>query len=320
MNINTVLDLFDSQVNSSPDGIALVSGQVTLTYGELAVRSDAVARFLLENGVKGGALVPIDATRSIDYIVAIIGILKANAVYVPIDYQHPIERKKLILEQSGSPILLSTAGERDRYESETLDRWTRVRVASLSEKATANRISLSARPSPAEPIYVIFTSGTTGVPKGVVVEHHAVTSLIQWHNDKFEVTSGSRHTLMAGLGFDVCQWEIWSPLCAGATLHILDDEKRLDVDLLTDFYRQNDITHAFVPTVMVPKVVNATRNRDGGGKAEASRYGRPLLFANRLLRANRGHDLRHCSLRTRFCIRKTGIDRSPGCRYRGPDP
>jgi non-ribosomal peptide synthetase component F len=183
-------------------------------------------------------------------------------VYVPIDYKLPIERKKLILEQSGSPMLLSTAGERDGKESETLGRWTRVSVASLSAKATANRISLSASPSPAEPIYVIFTSGTTGVPKGVVVEHHAVTSLIEWHNDKFEVTSGSRHTLMAGLGFDVCQWEIWSPLCAGATLHILDDEKRLDVELLTDFYRQNDITHAFVPTVMVPNVVNATRNRD----------------------------------------------------------
>src|SRR5262245_30336979 len=145
MKIKTVLDLFDHQVDLSPDGIALVSGRATLTYGELAVRSDAVARFLLENGVKSGALVPIEATRSIDYIVTIIGVLKANAVYAPIEYKHPIERKKLILEQSGSPILLSTAGERDGYESETLDRWTRVSVASLSAKAAANRVSLSAR-------------------------------------------------------------------------------------------------------------------------------------------------------------------------------
>jgi non-ribosomal peptide synthetase component F len=78
MNIKTVLDLFVNQVDLSPDGIALVNGQETLTYGELAVRSDAVGRFLLENGVKRGALVPIEATRSIDYIVAIIGVLKAN--------------------------------------------------------------------------------------------------------------------------------------------------------------------------------------------------------------------------------------------------
>ncbi|MFC7627453.1 amino acid adenylation domain-containing protein [Paraburkholderia humisilvae] len=263
MIIKTVLDLFDHQVSLSPDGIALASGSTTLTYGELALRSDAVAHFLVEHGVNRGALIPIEATRSIDYIVAIIGVLKANAVYVPIDYQHPSERKKLILEQSGSPILLSTAGERDECERETFDKWTRVSVGSLSTKAPASRVSLPARPSPSEPIYVIFTSGTTGVPKGVIVEHHAVSRLIQWHNAKFEVTSGSRHTLMAGLGFDVCQWEIWSPLCAGATLHVLDDEKRLDTGLLTDFYRQNSITHAFVPTVMVPNVVNATRNRVG---------------------------------------------------------
>ncbi|WP_175233573.1 AMP-binding protein, partial [Paraburkholderia humisilvae] len=100
MIIKTVLDLLDNQVNLSPDGIALASGSTTLTYGELAVRSDAVAHLLFERGLNGGALIPIEATRSIDYIVAIIGVLKANAVYVPIDYQHPSERKKLILEQS----------------------------------------------------------------------------------------------------------------------------------------------------------------------------------------------------------------------------
>lgn len=261
MITQTVLDLFDSQVSASPDAIALASGSTTLTYGELAARSDAVAHFLVEHGVSSGALVPVEATRSVDYIVAVIGVLKADAVYVPIDHKHPSERKKLILAQSGSSILLSTAGERDESERQAFDKWTRVNVASLSAKTPANRIPLPAKPSPVAPIYVIFTSGTTGVPKGVVVEHHAVSRLIQWHNDKFEVTPDTRHTLMAGVGFDVCQWEIWSPLCAGATLHVLDDDKRLDTALLTDFYRQNNITHAFVPTVMVPNVVNATRNR-----------------------------------------------------------
>jgi amino acid adenylation domain-containing protein/thioester reductase-like protein len=254
----TVLDLFEKQVASSPDELALSSVGATLTYRELAARSDAIAHFLIGHGVRSGDLVPIEATRSPDYIVAILGVLKANAVYVPLDYKHPSERKKLILEQSRSTILLSTI---DESASDAFFQWKRVSVASLAANAAANRPALPGRPSPQQPIYVIFTSGTTGVPKGVVVEHHAVARLIQWHNDKFEVTSDSRHTLMAGLGFDVCQWEIWSPLCAGATLHVLDDEDRLDTDLLLDVYRQNGITHAFVPTVMVPDVVNATRNR-----------------------------------------------------------
>src|ERR1700753_2050368 len=158
MITRTVLDLFDSQVGLSPDAIALANGQTTLTYGELAARGDAVAHFLLEHGVKSGALIPIEATRSIDYIVAIIGVLKANAVYVPIDYKHPDERKKLILEQSGSPVLVRTSneGEHNECANETFGKWTRVQVASLAPKASANAISLPARPSPAEPIYVIF--------------------------------------------------------------------------------------------------------------------------------------------------------------------
>ncbi|MFT0174411.1 amino acid adenylation domain-containing protein [Paraburkholderia mimosarum] len=262
MFAKTVLDLFDRQVSLSPEGVALARGKTRLTYGELAARSDAVARFLVDRGASCGALIPIEATRSIDYIVAIIGVLKANAVYVPIDYKHPEERKKLILEQSGASVLLSTSSEHDEYGSDAFDRWTRVTVGSLSAKAPVTRPCLPARSSPAEPIYVIFTSGTTGVPKGVVVEHHAVARLIQWHNDLFDVTSDTRHTLMAGLGFDVCQWEIWSALCAGATLHVLDDETRVDIRLLADFYCQNAITHAFVPTVMVPNAINATRNRD----------------------------------------------------------
>ena len=116
-----------------------------------------------------------------------------------------------------------------------------------------------AAPRPAldgsEALYVIFTSGTTGEPKGVVIESRSLSNLVDWHNRRFEMDQRSRTTLMAGVGFDVCQWEIWSTLCAGACLHLVPDEVRPDPAALLAFFAEQRISHAFAPTVMVPALV-----------------------------------------------------------------
>ncbi|MBF3254643.1 AMP-binding protein, partial [Pseudomonas aeruginosa] len=116
-----------------------------------------------------------------------------------------------------------------------------------------------AAPRPAldgsEALYVIFTSGTTGEPKGVVIESRSLSNLVDWHNRRFNMDQRSRTTLMAGVGFDVCQWEIWSTLCAGACLHLVPDEVRPDPAALLAFFAEQRISHAFAPTVMVPALV-----------------------------------------------------------------
>ncbi|MFC3651517.1 amino acid adenylation domain-containing protein [Dyella humi] len=251
----TVLDHFQHHASEHPHALALIDRQRTLTYAELDRHSNAVAAFLFGRGIRPGDLVPLLADRSPEFIIGLLGIVKAGGAYVPIDETYPTQRKHYIVDQTGASLALSTTklpqigqcecaviSESD-VMSDTADEVAgRLRVASSSNQA----------------VYVIFTSGTTGVPKGVVIEHHSLENIVAWHNREFSVTSQSRLTLMAKIGFDVSQWEIWSALCAGAQLYLLDDATRIDADALTDFYARHAITHAFVPTVMVRDVVAAT--------------------------------------------------------------
>lgn len=254
-SINTVLDHFRHQVGLHPNAPALIDHRRTLSYAELDKRSDAVADFLTRRGIKPGDLVPLLAGRSSEFIVGLLGIVKTGAAYVPIDETYPTLRQHYIVEQSGASLALSTAESSVIGQCECAGIEACDAVFELKDKAFER---IREVPLPEQAAYVIFTSGTTGMPKGVVIEHRSLENMVAWHNREFSVTSHSRLTLMAKIGFDVSQWEIWSALCAGAQLYLLDDALRIDADRLADFYASNAITHAFVPTVMVRDVVNAT--------------------------------------------------------------
>ena len=254
-SINTVLDHFRYQVSQHPHTPALIDRQRILTYAELDTRSDVVANFLAQKGVGPGNLVPLLASRSPEFIIGLLGIVKAGAAYVPIDETYPTARQHYIVEQTGASLALSTAeasaiGQCECVAIQAID------VALHRQDSAPEHMRKALLPEQA--VYVIFTSGTTGTPKGVVIEHHSLENIVAWHNREFSVSLQSRLTLMAKIGFDVSQWEIWSALCAGAQLYLLDDATRVDADMLADFYAQNAITHAFVPTVMVRDVVTAT--------------------------------------------------------------
>ena len=249
MQPQTVLELFKQNVKQFPHHIAIRSPERQVTYAELDSESDKVARFLIQNAIKQGQRVPIIGHRSIELIVAQLGVIKSTACHVPIDARLPDNRKRSIIDQCAAGIVLVTDS----------DDVTDCAVPKCSIKAILEAPSfaapLSLMPKAEDVVYVIFTSGTTGQPKGVEIEHHSLLNLIEWHNDHFAMNSDCRTTLMVGVGFDVSQWEIWAALCAGAKLYILPDEIRSSVADLHDFYCEHLITHAYVPTVLVSELV-----------------------------------------------------------------
>ena len=147
---------------------------------------------------------------------------------------------------------------------------------------------------------------------------------MDWHNRRFEMDQRSRTTLMAGVGFDVCQWEIWSTLCAGACLHLVPDEVRPDPAALLAFFAEQRISHAFAPTVMVPALVEqpappslALRYLFCAGKTAAGRNRRAALYRGGLLRPDRSHGLRHLPHRRRRSSSAARLDRHAHRRLRG---
>ncbi|MDQ1856680.1 non-ribosomal peptide synthetase [Chryseobacterium sp. WLY505] len=254
----TLESLFRRQAILHPDKTAAVYQDQEITYGELDQRSNQLANLLLSRGIKEGKYVPIWLDRSLEWIIAILGVIKTGAAYVPIDPAYPVKRVEYILSDTSADLMI-TNQILEALLSETEKR----KVFDLSNKENLDYLSSE---YPGITIhknalaYTIYTSGSTGKPKGVMVDHQAIQHLVTWHNHHFHVDHSAKLTLVAGLAFDISVWEIWSALTSGATIFIADNEDRTDALALLDYYRRNQITHGFVPTVLAPSVVNDSRN------------------------------------------------------------
>ncbi|MGY2183830.1 non-ribosomal peptide synthetase [Pseudomonas agarici] len=250
MRTETVLDLFYRSVEQWPNHIAIQGDNRAITYFELDRKSDAIAAYLRRRKVGKGDFIPIFGHRSIDLIIAELGVMKTSASYVPVDNKYPKARKLNIASQCLAPVILAT-------EAVDTDCLVEKDVIAVFDILNEEKHDLTDDVSvfPNDIIYTIFTSGTTGQPKGVLIEHHSLVNLIKWHNDRFMMTPQSRTTLMAGVGFDVSQWEIWSTLSAGATIYLLDEAVRISTEALLGFYNRHGITHAYIPAVMVGEFV-----------------------------------------------------------------
>lgn len=249
MQPQTVLELFKQNVKQLPHHIALHSPERQVTYAELDSESEKVASYLIQNAIKQGQRVPIIGHRSIELIVAQLGVIKSTACHVPIDARLPDSRKRSIIDQCGADVVLVT--DSDDATDSAIPKQSIKTLLEAPSSALPPSLMLKAE----DVVYVIFTSGTTGQPKGVEIEHHSLLNLIEWHNDRFGMNSDCRTTMMVGPSFDVSQWEIWATLCAGARLYILPDEIRSSVADLHDFYREHSITHAYVPTALVRELI-----------------------------------------------------------------
>ncbi|MEH2225052.1 amino acid adenylation domain-containing protein [Nostoc sp.] len=244
-------ELFEEQVEKTPDAVAVVYEDESLTYQQLNLRANQLAHYLQTLGVKPEVLVGICIERSPLMIIALLAILKAGGAYVPLDPAYPQERLAFMLEDTQVSVLLTqeslvTTLPPHQARVVCLDSVTFSAIAeNLPHTVTTDNLA-----------YVIYTSGSTGRPKGVQIEHRGLLNLVFWHQQAFAVSSLDRVTQVAGVAFDACGWEIWPYLTAGASIHFPDDETRLYPEQLRDWLLSKAITISFLPTPMAEKILS----------------------------------------------------------------
>jgi len=241
-----------SRSSDAPTHIAVSDRRHVLTYEALDVRARRLARRLRELGAGRDVLVGVAIDRSAEFVVATLGALYAGAAYVPLDCEYPAERIAFMLQDAAPAVVVSS----DRLAAR-LPRgaWHTLMIDEASGGDALAAEAVGGDATAASLAYVIYTSGSTGRPKGVEVTHASLANLVSWHRRAFGVTAEDRASQLSSPGFDAAVWEVWPSLASGATVHIAEDERRLDPAGLRNWLVEQRITVGFVPTPVAERLL-----------------------------------------------------------------
>jgi amino acid adenylation domain-containing protein len=258
-------ELFERQVERTPDAIALVFESQQLTYRELNSIANQLAHYLRKQGVGPEVMVGICVTRSVEMVVGILGILKAGGAYVPLDPQYPRERLAFMLGDAQVSVLLTQrrvleGGIEDRRSKPALreaegmadgdSRFSifdpRIQVACLDRDwediARESQDNPPRLTTPDNLVYVIYTSGSTGTPKGTLISHHNVVRLFYATHSWFHFNANDVWTLFHSYAFDFSVWELWGALLNGGRLVIVSSEVNRSPEEFYDLLRRERVT------------------------------------------------------------------------------
>ena len=246
-----VHELFEEQVEKTPDAVAVVYEDKELSYGELNRRANQLGHYLRKLGVRPDVRVGICVERGLEMVVALLGVLKAGGAYVPLDPGYPVERLRFMLEDSAAGVLLTQVQLRGLFAeiNESLPVLDLSDAAAVwQDEAETNADRAAVGLTPEHLAYVIYTSGSTGLPKGVAVAHRSLDNLIHWHRKAFALKFGQRSSSVAGIGFDAATWEIWPVLCVGAVLLLAWRGDAQDPEALLAWWEDQNLDVSFLPT------------------------------------------------------------------------
>ncbi len=242
----TLVELFEKQVEESPNDVAIESHDRKLTYSELNLKVNGLANNLINIDVQKGDLVGVLMDRSVEMVSALLAIQKAGAAYLPIDPDLPQERLDYVIQDSGIKHCV-TNSILDAKLSQGINSVVVNDLENIDPLQGFDKVSLSSE----DLAYVIYTSGSTGNPKGTLIQHKGVVNRILWMKEQYDISNEDVILQKTNYAFDVSVWEFFMTLIVGAKLVVCDKEAVYDPKLLVDTIERHKVTTLhFVPSML----------------------------------------------------------------------